>query len=53
MRDSLDFFLAHIAFTRSDPLRHERSLLLLAQNYGQRFPFLREKIVAAQALASR
>lgn len=41
---SLGYFLQHVEFSASDPLQHQQSLALLARNYEQRFPFLRDRI---------
>jgi hypothetical protein len=51
MHRSLDYFLEYVAYSRADPIQHESSLVLLAQNYGPRFPFLHERTLAAQGTA--
>ncbi len=41
---SLDFFLEHVAYSKSDPVRYARNMRLLSQNYEANYPFLQERI---------
>jgi hypothetical protein len=45
---SLDYFLEYMEYSALDRLLHEESLVLLAQNYEQRFPFLQDRIHQAR-----
>jgi hypothetical protein len=44
LRRSLDYFLEYVAFSKSDPYKHQQNLALLDQNYGKHFPSLRAHI---------
>jgi hypothetical protein len=47
---SLDFFMEHVQYTKSDPVRYAKSLTLLSQNYEAHFPFLQERIQQMKAM---
>jgi hypothetical protein len=41
---SLDFFIEHVGYTRSDPVRYAKNMTLLSRNYEANYPFLQERI---------
>jgi len=41
---SLDFFIEHVGYSRSDPVRYAKNMTLLGRNYEANYPFLQERI---------